>query len=207
MTSATFIAMTLFALGMSLSPGPVNLLVLASGVQHGFGRSLPLVSGATVGFTLLLILTGAGLSSVLTQYPLLLHVLALAGAGFIGYIGYTLATCAPNQATPSQARPRFMQGFWLQWLNPKAWIACASGVALFANPEATDSLLAFVIIYFFVCYLSLAAWALLGAQAAGVLDSERRQRVFNLMLAALLIATAAYMLYLQLRDVMPAPGR
>ncbi|MDZ5605140.1 LysE family translocator [Pseudomonas sp. RP23018S] len=200
--------MTLFALGMSLSPGPVNLLILACGVQHGFGPSLSLVFGATVGFTLLLILTGAGLSSVLACHPLLLQVLALAGAGFIGYLGYTLATCAPTQATPSQARPRFMQGFWLQWLNPKAWIACASGVALFASPEAApDSLLAFVVIYFVVCYLSLAAWALLGAQAAGVLDSERRQRLFNLTLAALLIGTAAYMLYLQLRDFMPALGR
>jgi threonine/homoserine/homoserine lactone efflux protein len=70
----------------------------------------------------------------------------------------------------------------LQWLNPKAWIACASGVALFSEPVNafyTDGL---YIIYFLVCYISLAAWAVLGNNVSILLSSAQRIRVFNVLM-------------------------
>lgn len=64
-----FVAMCFFSLTVSISPGPVNMTILSTGVNYGFKRSIPLVSGATVGFTLLLTAVGLGISNVVAQAP------------------------------------------------------------------------------------------------------------------------------------------
>src|SRR5690606_26335587 len=92
--------------------------------------------------------------------------------------------------------PNFIQGLLLQWLNPKAWVACASGAALFSNSETHTTLITFMVIYFVVCYLSLAAWAVLGDRVSILLNSTLRIRIFNLAMGGMLIATACYMVYL-----------
>lgn len=85
----------------------------------------------------------------------------------------------------------------MQWLNPKAWAACASGVALFSEPSSRLSISLFIIIYFFVCYLSLAAWAIFGDKMSAILKSRAQIRLFNLVMGGLLCMTAGYILYSQ----------
>ena len=189
-----WVAMAIFALTMSISPGPVNMVIVASGANHGFGRTLPFVSGATVGFTLLLILVGFGLLGVFNTFPQLLDWLGVAGAAFIFYVGFRVATALPNVTTERKQVPTFMQGFALQWLNPKAWIACASGAAMFSSPDTAWPLLVFIGTYFVVCYASLAAWAVLGDRVAHWLNSTLRVRLFNGLMGGLLMALAIYLL-------------
>lgn len=191
------IAMCIFSLTMSISPGPVNMVIVSSGANHGFGRTIPFVSGATIGFTLLLIFVSFGLMQFIEAYPLLLTYLELAGSAFIIYIGYKIATASPEILLEKQSAPSFGQGFLLQWLNPKAWIACASGAAMFSDPSTQAPLITFIVIYFLICYASLAAWAVLGDRVSLVLNSPLRIRVFNAMMGGLLIASALYVLYRQ----------
>ncbi|PLL96986.1 lysine transporter LysE, partial [Klebsiella michiganensis] len=80
---------------------------------------------------------------------------------------------------------------------PKAWIACASGVALFSDSSTHTMLITFIIIYFSVCYISLTAWAILGNKVSTLLSSAQRIRVFNVLMGGLLIMTACYMLSFQ----------
>jgi threonine/homoserine/homoserine lactone efflux protein len=192
--TALWLAMTIFALGMSISPGPVNMVIVASGAQHGVRRTLPFVSGATVGFTLLLALVGFGLMQVFAAMPVLLTWLGVAGALFIVYIGYRIATAPPELSPEHGQAPTFLQGALLQWLNPKAWIACAAGVSMFASPTSTRPLLVFIGIYFVICYLSLAVWAVLGERVAVLLGTPQRIRVFNRLMGGLLIASALYLM-------------
>lgn len=203
----TWVAMAMFSVSMSLSPGPVNMVILATGANHGVRRTLGFVSGATVGFTLLLIFTGGWLFTFIDHYPKVLDSLSVAGALFIVYVGVKIGFARPERGVGGPDVPRFMHGFWLQWLNPKAWMACASGVALFSTPQGHGPLVAFVVIYGVICYLSLAAWAVLGARAATLLDSRVRIRRFNVGMGSILIATACYMLYLQLSVTAPGLGR
>ncbi|MDM7027391.1 LysE family translocator, partial [Klebsiella michiganensis] len=148
------LAMFMFALTMSISPGPVNMVIISSGANHGFRKTLPFISGATTGFTLLLILVGFGFYAVIDKYPLFFNYLNIAGSAFIIYLGYKIAASAPELSLKKNDTPGFVQGFLLQWLNPKAWIACASGVALFSEPATQTMLMVFIIIYFLVCYIS-----------------------------------------------------
>lgn len=86
----------------------------------------------------------------------------------------------------------------MQWFNPKAWTACASGAALFSNPTTNTTVSVFIMIYFVVCYLSLASWAVIGDRVSMLLRSRQRIRTFNLLMGSLLIVTPGYMLCMPL---------
>ncbi|HCM4284155.1 TPA: LysE family translocator [Klebsiella quasipneumoniae] len=120
------LAMFLFSLTMSISPGPVNMVIISSGASYGFRRTFPFVSGATIGFTLLLIVIGFGFYASIEKYPLFFKYLNVAGSAFIIYIGYKIASSRSELSLTKSEAPSFTQVFLLQWLNPKAWIACAS---------------------------------------------------------------------------------
>lgn len=188
--------MFLFSLSMSLSPGPVNMLILSSSATHGAGRTMPFVSGATIGFVLLLALTGLVLGRLLDELPALLDTLGWMAAVFIAWVGWRIASSdvgddTGNRSLHDTPLPSFLQGFALQWLNPKAWVACTSGAALFAPHGDRQALLQFVVVYFVVCYASLASWAGLGRLMARCLTTAVRRRAFNVAMGGALIVSAA----------------
>ncbi len=190
---ALLTTMTVFSLSMSISPGPVNMAIASSGATHGVRRTLPFVSGATLGFTVLLLAIGLALRWVAQAMALLMPFLGVAGALFIAWVGWKIARSDAGLAAQEGAVPSFLQGWLLQWLNPKAWIACASGAALFSDPAAPARFVLFAAIYFVVCYLSLGAWALLGHQVSFLLTNPRRICLFNLSMGAMLIGCALYL--------------
>lgn len=188
-------AMLAFSLAMSISPGPVNMVILSSGVNYGVKRTIPYVSGATVGFTLLLLFIGLGFFQFIQAYPSFLTYLAISGSLYIIYMGYKIASAKPDIKIKKGDVPKFYQGFLLQWINPKAWIACISGVSIFSKADGYDQFLMFSGIYFITCYLSLAVWAILGDKLSLLLNSHIRLRFFNILMGLLLIITAAYLGY------------
>lgn len=192
-----FIAMFSFSLAMSISPGPVNMVIVSSGANYGIRKTFSFVSGSTIGFTLLLLCIGLGFHEVISVYPSFLSYLSIAGALFIVYIGYLIASSKPELEISEQKRPTFLQGFLLQWLNPKAWIACLAGVSLFSEPDSHNIFLTFSLIYFFVCYLSLFSWSVLGDRVTVFLNSALRLKLFNLSMGGMLIVTAGLLLYSQ----------
>jgi threonine/homoserine/homoserine lactone efflux protein len=147
---------------MSISPGPVNLITLSTGANHGFKNAMPFVSGATLGFTLLLLMVGLGIGGLVSQNQVLLDLLGYGGTAFICYMGYKIVVSKPEIQIQSKTRPGFYQGFLLQWLNPKAWIACISGISAFNLADSLPMLAIFVSLYFVICYASIASWALVG---------------------------------------------
>lgn len=191
------IAMFSFSLAMSISPGPVNMVIISSGATYGVRKTFPFVSGATIGFTLLLIFIGLGFYKVINLYPFFFKYLAIAGSIFILYLGYLIAYSTSKISIEKQQQPSFWQGFFLQWLNPKAWMACASGASLFSSPDNNLLFPTFSLIYFLVCYLSLFLWSVLGDKTAIILNSELRIKLFNRLMGWLLIATACFLLYTQ----------
>ncbi|MFC4099380.1 LysE family translocator [Paenibacillus xanthanilyticus] len=188
------IAMCLFSFSMSISPGPVNLTILSLGIQYGFKRSLSFVSGATFGFALLLAAVGLGIANLVEQVPFFHELLRYIGAGYMIYVGCRMITARP-ELQPAEGRPlRYRHGFLMQWLNPKAWIACLSGASAFGLNDSHAMLAVFVAIYFTICYLSLAAWALLGARLQGLVTSARGVRILNCSTGSVLLIVAIYLL-------------
>nr|WP_216628457.1 LysE family translocator [Pseudoalteromonas caenipelagi] len=194
--------MGLFALSMSISPGPVNLIALAAGANQGTKKAMPFVSGATIGFTLLLYLLGLSFYQLIAQYSTLLNVLGVFGSAFIFYMGYQLMMSRSQLKIVNGLQPRFTQGFLLQWLNPKAWGACIAGISAFNLSQSHQQLLQFVSIYFVVCYLSIAAWAVFGDKLSCFLNDPQRLKFFNVMMGGCLILIALYLVTQQLLSVL-----
>jgi len=188
------LAMCLFSLSMSISPGPVNLITLSTGMNYGFNRALPFVSGATVGFTLLLIATGLGFNWITEILPGLIQWLKYAGTLFLCYMGYRIATADSTElSVVEEARPSFIQGALLQWLNPKAWIASVSGISVFSLSGSLPVLLMFSGLYFVICYLSIASWAWAGDRVSDYLDAGLYLKWINLVMGGVLILVALYL--------------
>ena len=194
---SVFIAMSIYALSMSISPGPVNLITFSTGMNHGFRHAFPFVSGATIGFTLLLMALGLGLDAVAMQHRLFLDVLGICGALFIIYMGFSIATTSTTVNVERNEILGFIQGFLLQWLNPKAWIACLAGISAFNISNASSTLAQFVLIYFSICYVSIASWAIVGDRISQWINSSSILKYFNRLMGGLLMLVAVYLLLVQ----------
>lgn len=188
-------AMALFALTMSISPGPVNLITLSTGLNHGARSALGFVSGATIGFTLLLFLIGIGLSVVAERFGWVIDTLTILGAGLIIYFGYKLLTSDGDIEQGEQSKPNFWQGTALQFLNPKAWGACIAAVGLFDLDQSRSTLYFFVCLYCVICFLGIGSWALFGSQVERFLSTRKRRVLFNRVLGGTLIVLAALLLF------------
>lgn len=189
------IAMCAFALTLSISPGPVNVLTLSTGLNHGVRRAIPFVTGATVSFTMLLLAIGLGLGALAESLGRAFDLLAVLGAGLIAWFGFKLATATGSLSTEAAPIPTFWHGVMLQVLNPKAWGACIAAVAIFELQDAPAHLAIFVCLYGVICFLGIGSWAFFGQQVKRFLTSTMRLRVFNIALGLTLIALAIALLW------------
>lgn len=185
------VSMFIFSLSMSISPGPVNLTILTSSMNYGVKVTFAFISGATIGFTLLLASVCFGLYQMIVIYPVLLDVITILGTVLLLWIGLNIlraeGTVISSQSQDEVKIPTFIQGALMQWLNPKAWIAAVAGTGLFSTGHIHAVLLVFVAIYFVVCYLSLVLWGIAGEKLASFLNTGNRARLFNIVMGLLLI--------------------
>jgi threonine/homoserine/homoserine lactone efflux protein len=188
-------SMAAFALASSISPGPVNIVALGSGARHGLRASMRHVTGATVGFTLLLLLTGLGLHELLARLPALTRTIQLAGVAFLLYMAWKLARDDGALDLAASGRgPSLMAGAAMQWLNPKAWVASVAGMGAFAADGDAVLVWQFAALYFVVCYGSIACWAYAGTLLRSRLSDASGMRLFNRAMALLLAVSAVCLL-------------
>ncbi|WDE05757.1 LysE family translocator [Thalassomonas viridans] len=191
--ASILLSMFIFALSGAISPGPVNIIATGSGAAFGFRQTLPHITGASLAYTLIVLLAGSGLLAILKAVPGIFSLMQYLGAGFLLYMAYKLAT-APAQAGAADrpARPPgLLAGMLAQGLNPKAWLVALSGCSLFVGngPKSGAYLLAFCVISCLVCFFSVAAWAAAGGLIRKYLSDTRHQVMFNRAAGLLLAAT------------------
>lgn len=197
MPTDLLLALLGFAFVTSASPGPGNFLLLASGVNFGFRRSLPLVLGISLGFLTLVFLVGMGLGPLLQRFPLAALALKLACVAYVLWLAWKLANAAPTAGAGKQAGARpigFVQAALLQWLNPKAWsVALIVTVSYVVPGESSADYVAglLLVIGFFACVNlpSISLWALSGVALRRLFEDPVRLRRFNIAMAMLLVAS------------------
>src|SRR5476649_1739672 len=151
---SVLISMAAFAWVASITPGPVNIVALSSGAQFGFRASQRHVAGATLGFVLLLVLMGLGLHELLRLWPGLTQVVRLAGVAFLLFMAWELAMDDGQLGAGKHGKaPSMFYGALMQWLNPKAWLACVAGMGAFVADGEARLVWQFAAIYLVVCYL------------------------------------------------------
>lgn len=189
-----FYAMAIFALTLSISPGPVNIIALSTGLNYGIRKAINFVSGATISFTLLLLVIGLTYQEISRHFGNYIDILTIFGALLISYFGYKLITSNAEISTEKQPVPSFWSGVSLQLLNPKAWGACLAAVSLFNLDSSKSELYYFVMQYFIICFFGIGSWAVLGSRIKSWLNTVCRRMVFNSVLGALMIGIACLLL-------------
>jgi threonine/homoserine/homoserine lactone efflux protein len=190
------LALATYTLIMSITPGPNNVMLAASGANFGFRRTLPHMLGVSFGFAGQAILVCTGLGMVFNRVPQIQAWLTWIGAIYLVYIGWKLLL-AGSVGKAGGARPMSaLEAVSFQFLNPKAWIAAITIAALFM-PKTGDLYIAAVsmsVVLFTVNIPCVTVWAAFGSTMRRTLDSPARRTVFNVVMAGLLVGTALMML-------------
>ncbi len=186
-----------FAAVMSITPGPNNLLVAASGVNFGFRRTIPHMFGVAIGFPLLLAGIGYGLGALIVAHPALATLPKYGGCSYLLYTAYKLAMTTKASAVSASAVPiSFLEAVLFQWINPKAWVMAISTTALYAN-LGHDRFAQIALMCGVLGGMSMVAvviWAVFGAAIARRLQDSRSRRVFNCAMATALVISLLPML-------------
>ena len=123
-------------------PGPNNVMVLTSGVNHGIRNSLPHVLGINIGFPVMIICVGLGIMSLFKQWPILHQLIQIIGVLYLAYLAFKIATMPINSKLNNNAKPMsFLQAALFQWVNPKAWVMSVSAIVAFSVPEVNKMVL------------------------------------------------------------------
>ena len=192
MSPDAFTALLVFAFVSSITPGPNNVMLLASGVNFGFRRTVPHMLGIGIGFVVLLLAVGLGLGAALTAYPPLHLALKVAGAAYLVYLAWRIAmsrSLADRSGTA--ARPMtFLEAAAFQWVNPKAWVMAVTAMALYTSTEAPFVSMLMVALAFGVVNLPcVSSWAAFGTAMRGFLSDPARLKWFNIVMGVLLAAS------------------
>jgi threonine/homoserine/homoserine lactone efflux protein len=183
-------AIFLFAVSSSITPGPNNIMVMTSGVNFGAKKSLPLLMGICVGFSLMLLLVGLGFSQLFEALPGLHFVIKCVGVLYLLYLAYLIAKSATTVTSNSQAQPiTFMKGALFQWVNAKAWVVATGAIATFTTVGAGFSHQHIVIAttFFVVSLPCVGIWLTFGSLLKNLMNSPNSRRVFNFSMSGLLV--------------------
>ncbi|MBA3448618.1 MAG: LysE family translocator [Pseudaminobacter sp.] len=192
MAPETFLALLVFAFVTSVTPGPNNFMLLASGVNFGFRRTMPHMFGIAAGFASLLLGVGLGLGAVLKAFPALDLALKMAGGAYLLYLAWKIAMSRSMAAgSETKAVPMtFLQAAAFQWVNPKAWVMAITAMAVYTNPQAPFlSMLLVATAFTLVNLPSVSVWAGFGMALRGFLADPVRLKWFNIAMGVILAAT------------------
>ncbi|MBK5542663.1 LysE family translocator [Pseudomonas sp. TH05] len=184
------LAFALFALVTSITPGPNNTMLLASGVNFGFNRSIPHILGISCGFFVLVLAVGLGLGAVFEAYPVLYSVLRYVGAAYLLYLAWKIARSGPMSETEQgQGKPI---SYWgaaaFQWVNPKAWVMAVGAISTYTPLQGYfTNVLVISAVFALINAPTVSLWAACGSLLRNVLRNPRWLRLFNLGMAALLV--------------------
>ena len=183
----------LFAVSMSITPGPNNVMVTASGANFGYRRTVPHLLGIGLGYPAMVAGVGLGLGGVFETVPAVHVVLKYVGAAYILWMAWKTATATGTGGTrPHPGRPlTFPQAAAFQWVNPKGWVVAVGAISAFTTLQGDLLFEVAAITLTFACvnYPCASVWTLFGVGIGRLLKRGNRLRIFNLGMALLLVAS------------------
>ncbi len=181
-------ALILFALASSLTPGPNNLMLMASGANYGFLRTIPHMLGISIGFLVLMGLTGLGLVQVFDRFPVSYTVLKVLSVVYMLWLAWKIANAAPVEADGAEGAPMtFLQAAAFQWVNPKAWAMALTAITVYVGDAGWAVLILASAVFAAINLPAVSVWTVLGQQMKRILTNRARLRAFNWTMAVLLV--------------------
>lgn len=197
-------ALAMFAFVSSITPGPNNLMLWASGMNYGVRGTARHIAGVNLGFSSLLLVTALGVGSIFDRVSWLSPVLRVAGSAYLLYLAWRIATAgrpstdpaagdgAGDQAGDGSGRPlTFLEAAAFQYINPKAWVMGITAAGTFLPPDVPAWLgaLALTGVFGVINLPCILTWVAAGNGVGRILTGGRGRRIVNLTLAALLVGT------------------
>jgi threonine/homoserine/homoserine lactone efflux protein len=192
MSQPLLIAFVVFATVMFFTPGPNNIMVLSSGLTYGFRRTVPHIAGIAIGFAFMVGAVGLGFGTIFIAYPVLQTILKYAGVAYLIYLAAVIAMSEP--VTPGQDNRRGPMTFWgaavFQWVNVKGWVMVIGTITVYAGIARFPwNIVMQVALSLLLGMMSTSIWTLSGSSLRSFMTSPRAVRAFNIVMAALLLAS------------------
>jgi len=184
--------LVLYALVMSVTPGPNNLMLMASGANFGILRTVPHMLGVSIGFVVLAIAVGMGLVQVFDRYPVSHTILKVASVVYLVYLAWKFGTAKGGigeAANPADRPMTFLQACAFQWVNPKAWAMALTAITAYTADHSLAGVALVAVVFGIVNLPSVGLWALAGHAVRRILTEPWRMRLFNITMAVLILAT------------------
>jgi len=177
---------------MYVTPGPNNAMVLTSGLKFGFFKSIPHMSGITIGHVTQLIFVCLGLGKIFQIFPQLQNILKIICALYLIYLGFKIIGSF-NKIKEDESRPlKFYEAALFQIVNPKAWTISSMAASGFLpnNGNLTVSILFISCVALIICPLSISPWAAFGSAIKNMVKNNKIKVLIEYFLAFLLLITA-----------------
>ena len=191
MSVELLLAFAAYAFVTSITPEPNNTMLFVSGVNFGFRASVPHLLGVNLGFSAMVLAVGIGIGGVFTAYPFLHDILKYAGAAYLLYLAWQIARSGGMNMTNGRGEPMtFLQAAAFQWINPKAWIMAIGAIATY-TPEIGYffNILIITVLFMLVNGPCIIAWTSFGTLLKRYLENTAFLRIFNVLMALLLVAS------------------
>ncbi|MBR9865293.1 MAG: LysE family translocator [Rhodobacteraceae bacterium] len=187
-----------FAFVSSITPGPNNLMLMASGANFGFTRSIPHMLGIGIGFTVMILLVGLGLIGLFDLFPVSYTLLKIFSIAYLCWLAWKIANAAPPSAGESGGIPMtFLQAALFQWVNPKAWSMALTAITAYAPERTVGSIVMVGLVFGIINLPCVSTWTVMGQQIRRILNRPRWLRAFNIFMALLLVLSALPVLLLK----------
>jgi threonine/homoserine/homoserine lactone efflux protein len=184
-------ALVVFAFVAAATPGPNNTMLMASGVNFGFRRSMPHILGVSLGFCVMVAVVGLGVGQLLARSPSVYTALKYASGAYMLWLAWKIATSGPIGDAGGKAAPlSFLGAAGFQWINPKGWAMAVTAVTTYAvSEQLVFSALFVAAVFGLVGFPTSIAWTLFGTVLKRILTNPLRLKLFNWTMAALLVAS------------------
>lgn len=174
---------------------------MASGVNHGIVKSIPHLLGINIGFPAMVAAIGFGLGNLFIAFPQIYLGIKVVGIAYLLYLAWKIARSSmPDVQVESNKPLTFIQAVLFQWVNPKAWVMAIGAIASFTTSEKMISqILVIVATYAIVGGMCIAVWLCAGAAMKRFLQNEKQLKVFNIMMALLLVVSVVPMALVEIK--------
>jgi len=189
MSLLTFLSFVIYSIVTSITPGPNNIMLAASGLNFGFKKSIPHILGIGFGFGVMVSLVGFGIGATLGQSAVMYETLKIIGIVYLLYLAYKIYGAGSVQAEEHPEKPlNFIGAALFQWVNPKAWIMAMGAIATYSTVDSHLAEFIFIGTVFGVVSIPcVGIWAYMGERLQKIVNNQKKVQLFNGSMALLLV--------------------